>query len=129
MYSIFSESESGEQILGRDFQRRTVSGNDGNAAPNIYHFSFCLQWPAVIAECTSLRVSTGCRSAANQQFALAVSAEALPDLFSAERTDAVETKAKQQALFLSHTDVESRILCRHRAAVPTVANRRRGTNE
>ena len=48
-------------------------------------------------------------------------AEALPDLFSTEGADAVEAETKQHPLLLSHPDVVSVVLRRHRAAVPTVS--------
>src|SRR5258705_2612789 len=47
------------------------------------------------------------------------SPEALTNLLGAERADTVQSEAKQHALFLAHTDVESVVLHSHRAALPT----------
>src|SRR5258705_4693897 len=57
------------------------------------------------------------------------SPEALTNLLGAEGADTVQSEAKQHALFLAHTDVESVVLHSHRAAFPTVTGRDCGTNE
>ena len=47
-------------------------------------------------------------------------AEPLPDLLGAKGTNSIETETKNQAVFLSQSDVESVVLGGNSAAIPTV---------
>ena len=57
------------------------------------------------------------------------SAEALADLFGAEAADSVQTEAEHEAVLFAQADVEGRELRRQCAAIPTVSQRERRTNQ
>jgi hypothetical protein len=48
----------------------------------------------------------------------------LADFLSSESADAVQAKRKDDAIFISQTNVEGEVLCRNHAAFPGIADRR-----
>ncbi len=54
--------------------------------------------------------------------------ETLSNFFGTKGADSVQPEAEDYPVFLSNANVESVILCCDRTAIPTVADRDRGTN-